>query len=84
METTRIEARPRPIENVVRELSNLVDRIENRMVWLNNSENKMRSTYSVVARDTRQMIEKADDLKREIEQIEGKQPNSNNPKNREQ
>ncbi|MDD4747130.1 MAG: hypothetical protein PHW19_07600 [Salinivirgaceae bacterium] len=78
METMSFE--PRPLDNVKRELEQILNTIESRMVWLNKEENRMRSTYSVVASDTRRMIEKSDDLKREIEYIIGSTPSSNNPK----
>jgi len=54
-------------ENIERELSELLDRIDKRIVWLQHEPNKMRGTYSAVAKDTRQMSEKAEELQKEYE-----------------
>lgn len=57
------------LENEIDAMQNLIDR---RTYWMNRPENKMKGTYKSVARDTRQMEEKIEDLKLELEDLKKK------------
>jgi len=71
METKKIS---RNIDIVKNEIDRLRTLICKRTEWLNKPENKMRSTYNVILKDTRELIEHLDELEHELQQYLKKIP----------
>ncbi len=61
-----LEERQAILKQEIQSLELLIDR---RTQWLSKSENKRKSTYGAVMRDTKDMEEKLEDLKLDLKEL---------------
>lgn len=51
------------------QIKQLRERYEKRQEWLSIAENKMRTTYCAIAKDTRELLQQIEDLQSEVRSI---------------